>query len=78
MTDCDHTRLDMVVCIVPGDKQPNGYQYPRCVCCGHRTQYVGMAPPSTRSIMKRHPFYLFKELYGREKAKTMRPVGHVC
>ena len=66
---CDHTRLDMIVCIVDGDWQPDGYRYPRCVRCGHRVSYAGDQPMSTRHIMRRHPLYLFTELANRREAR---------
>lgn len=75
---CDHSRsnLTLTLCNVPGDRQPtNGWQFPRCVQCGHRVQYEGSKPQSTRRIMLTHPFYIVTELRNREKAKRCGRAG---
>lgn len=63
---CDH-KFDRV--IVEGDRQPDGWNYPRCAGCGHRMPYAGSRPTATRKLVIRHPSYLLVELAGRYEAK---------
>jgi hypothetical protein len=66
---CDHSSHNRV--LVDGDRQPNGWQFPRCADCGHRTPYNGSKPTPTRRILRRHPFYLFTEFASRREARKM-------
>ena len=66
---CDHSSSNRV--IVEGDRQPNGWQFPRCAQCGHRTSYAGSQPTAMRYLVMRHPSYLFTELIGRYTARQM-------